>query len=381
MRLWKLGQRRYREARMFAKAMASPYHPILAQIVPIRRCNLACTYCNEYDNFSPPVPVDEMLRRIDKLADLGTAILTFSGGEPTLHPDLDLLIRHARSREMIVTIITNGLLLTPERIQALNRAGLDYLQISIDNTEPDEVSKKSLRVLDRKLQWMREHAEFDVTINSVLGSDVRQPEDAFTIASRARQLRFKSTVGIIHDGSGQLQPLSGPQSGVYERIHSLGSGLFSFVHHDNFQGNIVRGLPNSWHCPAGGRFLYICEEGLVHYCSQQRGRPSIPLREYSLEDLRREAAKPKGCAPFCTISCVHQTAMLDDFRTKPSQTLAGIISRRKERDPQWKVPLSVKALERLFVRDSRLRDLVGAMVLKVMGIQRGRRNATILRSD
>ena len=48
---------------------------------------------------------------------------------------------------------------------------------------------------------------------------------------------------------------------------------FSFVHHDSFQGNIVRGLPNAWHCPAGGRFLYICEEGLVHYCSQQRGHP------------------------------------------------------------------------------------------------------------
>src|SRR3954468_1694377 len=101
-------KRRWREARMFARAMASPDHPILAQIIPIRRCNLACTYCNEFDKDSPPVPTDEMLRRIDKLCEFGTGIITVSGGEPTLHPDLDLLIQRARRGGAIVTIITNG---------------------------------------------------------------------------------------------------------------------------------------------------------------------------------------------------------------------------------------------------------------------------------
>ena len=180
-------QRRWREARMFAHAMASPNHPILAQIVPIRRCNLACTYCNEFDKHSPPVPTEEMLRRIDKLGEFGTSIITFSGGEPTLHPDLDLLIRRVRQHGAIATLITNGYYLVPDRIKRLNAAGLDYLQISIDNVQPDDVSKKSLKVLDRKLEWLAEYADFDITINSVLGSDIREPEDAFTVASRARR--------------------------------------------------------------------------------------------------------------------------------------------------------------------------------------------------
>lgn len=355
---------------MFVRAMASASHPIVAQIVPIRRCNLACTYCNEFDKHSPPVPTDTMLRRIDKLGKLGTSIITFSGGEPTLHPDLDGLIRRVRDNGGIATIITNGYFLTPDRIKSLNKAGLDHLQISIDNVQPDEVSKKSLKVLDRKLQWLSEYAHFDVTINSVLGSEVRQPGDAYQIAARARELRFNSTVGILHDGSGQLQPLSGSQTEVYERIQALGKGLFSFTHHDRFQGNIVRALPNQWHCPAGGRFLYICEDGLVHYCSQQRGHPGIPLEKYTTEDILREGSKPKGCAPFCTISCVHQTAMLDDFRTRPKQTLTGIISRRKERDPQWQVPTSIRALEWMFLRDSRVRDVFGAMALKLLAIKK-----------
>ena len=350
---------------MFVRAMASASHPILAQIIPIRRCNLACTYCNEYDKHSPPVRTEEMLRRIDKLGELGTSIVTFSGGEPTLHPDLDLLIQRVRQNGGIVTLITNGYLLTPERIKRLNAAGLDYLQISIDNVQPDDVSKKSLKVLDKKLQWLAEYADFDITINSVLGSDVKQPEDAYQIAKRARELGFNSTVGILHDGSGQLQPLHATQASVYDRILGLGSALFSFSHHDGFQRNIVQAKPNKWHCPAGGRFLYICEDGLVHYCSQQRGYPGIPLERYTREDVLREGAKPKGCAPFCTISCVHQTAMLDSFRTQPRETLAGIIGRRKERDPGWRAPVSVRALEWMFLRNSRARDLFASFALRL----------------
>src|SRR3954451_22873369 len=307
-----------------------------------------------------------MLQRIDKLGALGTSIITFSGGEPTLHPDLDLLIRRVRAQGAIATIITNGYLLTPERIKRLNAAGLDYLQISIDNVQPDEVSKKSLKVLDRKLEWLKEYATFDVTINSVLGSAVAEPEDAYAIANRARALGFNSTVGVVHDGGGQLKRLSGTQAGIYERILGLGKGLFSFSHFYAFQRNVVKGLPNSWHCPAGGRFLYICEDGLVHYCSQQRGYPAIPLMDYGHEDLVREGQKPKSCAPFCTISCVHQTAMLDEFRERPRETLNGIIERRKDRDPSWQPPASVRLLDWMFLRDSKRRDRFAAIALRLL---------------
>lgn len=349
--------------------MQSGTHPILAQIVPIRRCNLDCTYCNEYDKVSAPVPVEEMLKRIDKLADLGTTIITLSGGEPTLHPDLDAIIKRIRERGAIATLITNGYLLTPERIQRLNAAGLDYLQISVDNVQPDDTSKKSLKVLDRKLQWLAEHAEFGVTINSVLGAGIRQPEDAFTVGTRARELGFTSTVGILHDHSGQLKSLDPEQRSVYDRFRKLKTGLFSFAHFDSFQEQISRGLPNNWHCKAGGRFLYICEDGLVHYCSQQRGRPGKPLLDYTVEDLKREAATPKGCAPFCTISCVHQTAFLDSFREKPREALAGVLARRREMDPNFQTPALVKLLSWLFL-DERRRAVWGKVIVGLFRLKR-----------
>jgi MoaA/NifB/PqqE/SkfB family radical SAM enzyme len=76
-----------------------------------------------------------------------------SDGEPLLHPELDRIVARIRQRGMLAGLITNGYLPTAERIQRLNRAGLDHLQISIDSVLPDEVSKKSLKVLDRKLQF------------------------------------------------------------------------------------------------------------------------------------------------------------------------------------------------------------------------------------
>lgn len=140
---WKAVHRRAREIRMIAKGLASTDHPVLAHVIPMRRCNLACTYCNEYDDVSKPVAIETMYERLDSLARLGTTCITISGGEPLLHPDLDLIIARVRTHGMLAGMITNGYLLTAERIKRLNRAGLDHLQISIDNVIPDEVSKKA----------------------------------------------------------------------------------------------------------------------------------------------------------------------------------------------------------------------------------------------
>jgi MoaA/NifB/PqqE/SkfB family radical SAM enzyme len=299
--------------------MRSPRHPIQAHIVPIRRCNLSCTYCNEFDDHSAPVPLVVMNRRIDLLAGLGTTIITISGGEPLLHPELDAIISRIRERGAIATLITNGYLLTAQRIRRLNKAGLEHVEISIDNVLPDDVSKKSLKVLDAKLQLLARHAGFDVNINSVLGTGVRDPWDALSVARRARALGFTSTVGIVHDHDGQLRPLSEEQQKIYAELTEMDKRLYSRFNH--FQRNLVRGQANDWHCHAGSRYLYICENGLVHYCSQQRGKPGIPLDQYSRVDLEREYQSIKPCAPYCTVSCVHQTAMVDYVREKPLEAI------------------------------------------------------------
>ena len=309
LRFW---HTRVREWWMIAWGILHSRHPVLAHLIPIRRCNLSCGYCNEYDNFSKPIPLEVMFRRIDRLAEFGTSIITISGGEPLLHPELEEVIRRIRKRGMIAGMITNGYLLTPARIQSLNHAGLEHLQISIDNVMPDEVSKKSLKVLDKKLELLAQYAWFQVNINSVLGSPVRNPDDALTVARRALSLGFTSTVGILHDHDGQLKPLTGEQQDLFTHIMAMGKRSYSRF--NEFQKNISQGRANDWRCRAGSRYLYICEDGLVHYCSQQRGFPAIPLEKYTREHLEHEYYTQKSCSPHCTVSCVQQVAMLDNWR-------------------------------------------------------------------
>ena len=360
-------ERRVRQARMLAKAFRSPYSPVAAHLIPIRRCNLSCTYCNEYDDHSKPVPTETVLRRVDLLAGLGTGIVTMSGGEPLLHPDLDRIIRRIREQRMIATLITNAYLLSRERIHRLNDAGLDHLQISIDNVVPDEVSKKSLKLLDKKLQWLASDATFDVALNAVVGGGIRDPEDALTVARRGRELGFSATVGIIHDHSGQLLPLEPRQRQIVEQIAGIGKSVFDYANYSRFQRNLAEGKPNEWHCRAGARYLYVCEDGLVHWCSQQRGHPGIPLESYTRENLEREYHRPKSCAPLCTVGCVHRVAQVDELRDDPMATLA-----------QWfammpgggatKMPFSVRALTWVFVTNPH-HDLFRRAATRALGLR------------
>src|SRR5215217_6212481 len=96
----------------------------------------------------------------------------------------------------------------------------------------------------------------------------------------------------------------------------------SYARVNGFQDNIAHGRENQWRCRAGARYLYVCEDGLVHYCSQQRGFPAMPLDSYTVEDIRREFATPKSCAPYCTVGCVHRVSTMDFWRSPQDPLLS-----------------------------------------------------------
>ena len=166
-----------------------------------------------------------MLGRIDRLADLGTTIITLSGGEPTLHPDLDAIIRRIRERGAIATLITNGLLLTPDRISELNRAGLDYLQISIDNVaarrdfEEEPAGARPEARMAGRARRVRSHDQFRVGrghsesggraggVGGGRGNSGSPARSAFCTIMPA-----------------SLKPLAPEQQSVYERFRQLETG-------------------------------------------------------------------------------------------------------------------------------------------------------------
>src|SRR5437588_857370 len=117
--------------------------PMYAQVVVTDDCNLTCAYCDEYTPGAPIIPLAELKKRIDKLDELGVQVYDFLGGETLMHPDIAELIKHAKSKRggsNLATIITNGFLLTEKGIRALNEAGLDFMQVSVDSLEPTPMS-------------------------------------------------------------------------------------------------------------------------------------------------------------------------------------------------------------------------------------------------
>ncbi len=103
------------------------------------RCNLACRHCyqdSDHQRLTNELTVEEKLDLVDQLGRLHMPMLALSGGEPTLSGDLVPVLQRAKRYGMHTTIATNGTTLTPERCRELRAAGLRYVEISLDSTDP-----------------------------------------------------------------------------------------------------------------------------------------------------------------------------------------------------------------------------------------------------
>jgi len=113
-----------------------------------RKCNLRCRHCysNAGIELEDELTVDEIKKMIDELADIGVLAITFTGGEPLLHPHLFDLMEYARKKPLSVLLFTNATLLTPETIEKLRELQVFQVNVSIDG--PDAETHDQFRGLE-----------------------------------------------------------------------------------------------------------------------------------------------------------------------------------------------------------------------------------------
>jgi MoaA/NifB/PqqE/SkfB family radical SAM enzyme len=296
------------------------YSPFLAQMVIIRRCNLSCGYCSEYDKSSDPVPVQLLEARLQKLKELGTFGISLTGGEPTLHPELPRLIRKCRELRFLRTgMISNGFFLRPDTIKKLNEAGLQEMQISIDGVHPNDTTQKVLANLRKRLEWLRAHAQFRVVVSGVLGAC--PPQEAKEVVSFAKEMGFIPRVLLVHDNHGQLK-LTGEEVRTFEEI--VARLPKTWVDFSSYRKRLVRNGSAPFKCRAGSRYLYIDEFGKVNWCSQTRTVWSKNLMDYTFDDLREQFYRYKPCHATCTLGCARSASQLDNWRVQSNGALAGV---------------------------------------------------------
>jgi len=298
---------------LVAAALFQPYRPLMAHLVVTRRCNLSCGYCFEYDKVSEPVPLSALKERIDRLAELGTLFVTVTGGEPLLHPHIAEVVSYVRERGMTPAMNSNGFLLSRERIEALNTAGLYAIQISVDGVQPNETTVKTLKPLLPKLRLLAEHAGFRIRINTVLGAV--PPHEAVEVARQAIALGFDAKCSLMRSASGAPAGLDPELRRAYDDIRAMGDRAPKYLS-ESFQDELLASGRVEWRCRAGARTFLVCENGLVHLCQPRMGDGAIPLSEFGKEDIKRWFHTRKSCAPTCPIAFAHQASQLDRFRSQ-----------------------------------------------------------------
>jgi pyrroloquinoline quinone biosynthesis protein E len=116
--------------------MKAPDPPLALLAELTHRCPLQCPYCSnpvELERAAGEIDTATWRHVLDEAAQLGVLQVHFSGGEPTVRRDLEALVEHAAGVGLYTNLITSGVLIDRQRMDALAAAGLDHVQLSFQD--------------------------------------------------------------------------------------------------------------------------------------------------------------------------------------------------------------------------------------------------------
>lgn len=267
------------------------------------RCNLQCPYCyNPLDlrRYDDELSAQAWERVLVEASEIGVVQAHFSGGEPTLYPQLDRLVAAARTAGLYSNLITQGTFLDDALLDRLLEAGLDHVQISVQADESvlaDEIA--GARVHEKKLDALARVAERDValTLNCVLHRRNHDSiEKIIALAERfgVRRLELANVqfYGWAYRNRAALMPTrdqvrrgEAVVDAARERLR--GAMEIVYVLPDYF-GEFPKPCMNGW----GSTFITVAPNGDVLPCpaaSAIEGMTFENVRERSLGDIWRSS--------------------------------------------------------------------------------------------
>src|SRR4030042_646581 len=242
------------------------------------RCNAKCCACNYWRHPSPPedeLTLADIRHGLDKIYDCGCRVVNFTGGEPTLRSDLEDIVEHASHLGMWTSLVTNGSLLTRERMASLKKAGLDNLFVSLDSTDAEmhdehrQMKGLYSRVRDC-LHWLSEDfltGHRTGGVMCVLSSFNTHLVDE--VVSLADPLGFYVVFQPYHQnktGSGDFLPNIGVD--MTEKIVKLKRERKNILNSEGFIRGFgqQRGQGVGKACHAGRKYFSIDPYGYLHPC-------------------------------------------------------------------------------------------------------------------
>lgn len=171
---------------MFEAAPTQPGPPLWLLAELTYRCPLQCPYCSnplEFAKIKDELDTDTWLRVLREGREAGAVQLGFSGGEPLLRDDLDVLVREACQMGYYTNLLTSGMGLDKTRVAALKEAGLDHIQISFQDSDEDTANHiaGSRKAFQQKLAMAEaiKANDYPMVVNIVLHRDNIDHLDTF----------------------------------------------------------------------------------------------------------------------------------------------------------------------------------------------------------
>lgn len=249
-------------------------------------CRLRCVYCSnpvQAGQRARALSTQDWLRVIDEAEALGALHIHFSGGEPLLFSDLELLVRRARDKQLYSNLITSGIPLSRARLEALVVAGLDHVQVSLQAASRESNLRiAGIDATQEKLQVARWVKELGVplTVNIVLHREnVAELPELLTLAESLQPHRIELAntqyLGWALLNRERLLPSAEQLERARElaaqaRTRLLGKTDVLFVLPD-YYADRPRACMQGW----AQSYLVVTPDGLVLPCHAARDLPGL----------------------------------------------------------------------------------------------------------
>lgn len=261
------------------------------------RCPLHCVYCSnpvDYTAYAEELSTEEWLRVLRQGRELGAAQLGFSGGEPLVRHDLEVLVAEARRLGYYSNLITSGVGLNERRIAALKEAGLDHIQVSFqDSTREmnDFLSSTRTFELKRRVAKLVKQHGYPMVLNVVLHR--LNIDHVAQILEMATELEadYVELANTQYYGWAYLnRDLLLPSREQLERAEAatnlfrsrIGERMKIYFVVPDYHASRPKACMNGW----GSVFLNLTADGVALPCHEARMLPGLEFPSVRSHDLR-----------------------------------------------------------------------------------------------
>lgn len=297
--------------------------PLAALLELTHRCPLQCPYCSnpiELERAKGELSTTEWMRVLDEAAELGILQVHFSGGEPAVRRDLPDLVAHARRAGLYSNLITSGVTLERTRVAALAEAGLDHVQLSMQDVDHQTAAQIANYpgVQGKKLAFARlvREAGLPLTLNAVInrhnvGRVERMIDLAVELGAGRVEVAHVQYYGwAIHNRAALMPTLAQVQEATRQveeaRERLRGRIVIDYVVPD-YYARLPKACMGGW----GRQFLNITPSGEVLPCHAAQTIPGLvfdsvrnrPLREIWSASQAFERFRGTGWMPEPCRSC------------------------------------------------------------------------------